>query len=407
VVLGKEGIELDVIMVALDKGIASGFIMDMRTKAFLQGATVDLLIQGKDDPVLSATTDDEGAFSIASIDNGDYVLEVSLSGYITGSSDPFEITDTIKENIQTIELTRMNNKPVLSMGSFSPKSGKDSDKYSFEVTYTDADGDSPDGNGVVVMVGDRKLTMDPPLGEKDFEDGVKYSISDISLDDGDYRIIFMTTDYQGAPADPLSLEENLEVKKDESAAAKTSLLVVAAVVVILIVLTIIAITVLLFRKKAKKDAEDLEEVTTEVDTKVSELMCTGCGSVLPEGTVKCPKCGRDLKKIEAQHEKEFKCPTCGAANPVGTKKCSACEKDFTAAVKDTTRLAGEASDAEGVEADAAQAEMDAAWQEPVDAGSGLIEDEEEPAVEEEPPEGEDLTDEDFDDGLSFEGFDDL
>jgi ribosomal protein L40E len=246
-----------------------------------------------------------------------------------------------------------------------------------------------------------------PLDD-DFKTGVKYSVSDVKLSQGNHNVIFKASDSHGTPSMSFNMDEQVKVKEDTSKGRLTSMLIIAAIAIVVLIALMIGATILMFRRKAKKDAETLEQITPEVDTKVSELMCTGCGSVLPEGTLKCPKCGRDLKKVEAKHEKEFKCTTCGAANPVGATKCSACEKDFTAKVQDTTRMAEQDAVADDIVADAEMVEAESAWQEPIEAekvsGDGEVEQKEAPL---EGKDVEELSDDDFDDGLSFEGFDEL
>jgi hypothetical protein len=412
VIVGASGRELTVFLIPVEKGTVLGKVTDVKTDVAIEGVSVELLKSQDEDVVKTTTTNVEGKYVIPNVDNGGYVLRFSKEGYETKRSPSFEISEAQMTFDWDEELTKLNDRPVLSNGGFSPNKGLETDTYSFWVTYSDADGDPPNANGVMVQVGSEKFKLEPEEGGgSDYQTGVKYTISKVKLDTGDYTVIFLTTDRKGNPAYSLKTEENLVVEEDTSGARMTMLLIAAAVILILLVVLVVGITILMFRRKAKKDQEDLEQITPEVDTKVSELMCTGCGSVLPEGTVKCPKCGRDLKKVEDQHAKEFKCPTCGAANKAGAKKCTACNKDFTAPVQDTTRMAEEGEVAEGIVAEGEAAEADAAWKEPIEDDATPSEEEGAEVKEEEPEEedvdSEDLSDADFDDGLTFEGFDEL
>jgi len=277
---------------------------------------------------------------------------------------------------------------------FSPSSGTVADKYSFEITYTDQDNDAPQANGVYAMVGDTKIILKPEtaVSGSDYKTGVKYSAHDQALAEGDYRVVFMASDVRSLGANAISAG-NLTVGPDTSADKPTNLLVIAAILIVVIVLLIIGITIFLFRRKAKKDKAEIEKIIAPTQAKVSEVMCTGCGSTLPEGTVKCPKCGRDLKKVEEKISKTFKCPTCGGSNPEGATRCIVCKKDFTAVVHDTTKMAGASPPPVAIPPEGQTAQSLAEEpEEQVIEGNGI-------------KDVSKLSDNEFDDGMNFEGFD--
>lgn len=92
-----------------DDSSVNGSVIDVLTGEAIQGARIN--VYDNTTLVANATSDDSGTFSVA-LDQGNYMIEVSKSGYIT-ATQYFSISDGEKKYIEAFKLVKQNSSEIM------------------------------------------------------------------------------------------------------------------------------------------------------------------------------------------------------------------------------------------------------------------------------------------------------
>ncbi len=119
------------------------------------------------------------------------------------------VTDTVLKYTQTatvlINVTAVNDAPILSKGSVDPQFGNISNKFTFKVYYHDLDGSEK--VNVYVVIDENEISLIKTGGDKRLFPGAEYSISRF-IDIGYHYYYFICDDGTGTPNSQYSTPES-------------------------------------------------------------------------------------------------------------------------------------------------------------------------------------------------------
>jgi RNA polymerase subunit RPABC4/transcription elongation factor Spt4 len=230
-----------------------------------------------------------------------------------------------------------NRAPRLFNHSVTPDRGDEKTSFVFEVEYRDMDGDEP--QYVNLIIENDSYEMDRVEEGKSPEEGLKFTLEFLSLDDGELNYRFTTDDGRGFANSNATLDPpgNLPVKPidddsgEEDDGTSFSLFIIICFSMLFIIIVFMAVMGYLTQKKVKEMGgvepgtlpEDLEEPKPK-----EKMECSECGAVIDADSDKCSKCG------EVFDGEEFQCPKCGKIVPEEAEVCKYCGNKFLSLIEE-------------------------------------------------------------------------
>ncbi len=128
-------------------------------------------------------------FSVKGIAGGAETLRA------TASMDPYHRSPAVSDsNTDTTEVIVSNYPPELTDASVTPPSGDTNTPFSYQVTYSDPEGDAPDYITLTVDgIDPYPMVLEDGVGDS-YETGEVFTVSDILLEDGVHTYHILTSD---------------------------------------------------------------------------------------------------------------------------------------------------------------------------------------------------------------------
>jgi hypothetical protein len=198
-------------------------------------------------------------------DIGRYWVNITVSDDEGGSMFT-NFTLTVKKLLKPT-----NKNPILTNGKMTPSSGDTDTKFTFSVTYTDADDDPGD---VYVWIDGNQQKMTPDESDSDFTDGVEYT-HQTTLGEGPHKFYFTASDGTdkaiAGDSTPITSDDAMstpDIKKPgetekEDEGLDWLMIILIIIVVIIVILLIVG---LLGRRKGVVEEEPEESLLEEEES---------------------------------------------------------------------------------------------------------------------------------------------
>jgi len=257
--------------------------------------------------------------------SGPYHLTTNPSGTGDNVTDNVLYTpwlpDPVKIETDIPSEGGVNNPPTLSNGSVSPLSGNLDTVFQFNVTYTDADNDTPSYVNVIIDGVAHNMTKQN-IGDSDYTDGCVYKYS-TTLPKDFHSYSFEASD--GINTTSTLTVHGIRVTEKEGEKIVRPFATYYTVLIVIIIVTVEIAGGGIFLIKRKKTMR-----------------------------LKCPKCSTIFKVKRKKEPFKTECPTCGATGTIGKPaaekktppekplperptrnlRCPKCKKTFTVEEKE-------------------------------------------------------------------------